>query len=83
MIEQLIIDIENTSDLDVLIPILQERKLKFRSNGTNEMPDDEKKRLQKKILNDVKNGLFANFDFDGMFKHLEESRQDRPLPGRE
>jgi hypothetical protein len=50
MIEQLIIDIENTSDLDVLIPILQERKLKFRSNGTNEMPDDEKKRLQKKMV---------------------------------
>jgi hypothetical protein len=83
MIEQLIIDIETPSDLEALIPILQERKLNFRSNGTNEMPDIEKKRLQNKILNDVKNGLFANFDFDGMFKHLEESRQDRPLPGRE
>ncbi len=83
MIEQLIIDIENTADLEVILPVLQAHKIKFRSNGTNEMSDDEKKRLQKKILNDVKNGLFANFDFDGMFKHLEESRQDRPLPGRE
>jgi hypothetical protein len=50
MIEQLIIDIENTSDLEVLIPILQERKLKFRSNGTDEMPNDEKKKATKKNI---------------------------------
>ena len=48
MIEQLIIDIENTSDLVVILPFLHAHKIKFRSNGTNEMPDDEKKGCKKK-----------------------------------
>jgi hypothetical protein len=83
MIEQLIIDIEDTSDLEVLIPILQERKLKFRSNEVKEISENEKALLRASIIERIKNGAFKNFDFEGMFKHLEESRQDRPLPGRE
>ena len=50
MIEQLIIDIKNTSDLEVLIPILQERKLIFRSNKVNQISDDEKALLQASVL---------------------------------
>lgn len=83
MIEQLIIDIENTSDLEVLIPILKERKLKFRSNEVQQISDDEKALLRASILEKVKNGEFDTPNIRKMIRDFDVNRQDRPMPGRD
>lgn len=83
MIEQLIIDIKNTSDLEVLIPILQERKLIFRSNKVNQISDDEKALLQASVLEKVKNGEFDTPNIRKMIRDFDVNRQDRPMPGRD
>ena len=77
---ELILRINNSLEFDQLLPILTQLKISYRV-----LPEKiAKKNLVMKdaVIAQIKAGVFDIPDLDAFIRDFEQSRQDRPLFGR-
>ena len=77
---ELILRINNPIELEQLLPILQQLKIRYQSRSIKQPKPLGKKEA---VLAKIKAGAFNIPNFDAFIQDFEESRQDRPLPGRD
>ena len=77
---ELILRINNPLELDQLLPILKQLKIKYQSRSVK----SPKKNGSKKdaVLAKIKAGAFNVPNLDTFMHDFENSRQDKPLVGR-
>ena len=78
---ELILRINNPIELEQLLPILQQLKIRYESRSIKQ----PEKQTDKKsvVLAKIQAGAFNIPDLDAFMKDFENSRQDKPLLGRD
>ena len=78
---EVIVKIKKPSELEKLFKALDELKIEFRTH-IPKPPKNSEAEIDA-IYEQIRNGAFNIPNFEEFMKEFEESRQDRPLPGRD
>lgn len=76
---RIVLEIPQDKDLDLLLALLERLNIRV----IQKTHEKEETRAAKEDLAFILKGLPARKDFDAFVRDFEESRKDRPLPGRE
>ena len=76
---RIVLEIPQDKDLDLLLALLERLNIRV----IQKTLEKEEPRAAKEDLAFILKGLPARKDFDAFVRDFEESRKDRPLPGRE
>ena len=75
---RIVLEISQDKDLDLLLGLLERLNIRVVQETIEK---DQSAMLESRAL--ILKGLPARKDFESFVRDFEESRQDRPLPGRE
>jgi hypothetical protein len=76
---RIILEVSQEKDLDLLLALLKRLDIRIIEKTVDRSPEASTKKDRDFILQ----GLPAREDFEDFVREFEESRQDRPLPGRQ
>jgi chromatin remodeling complex protein RSC6 len=78
---ELVLRIENPFELEQLLPILQQLKIKYQARPIKATP--KKRRKKDAIIAKIQAGAFNLPNLEAFLMDFELSRQDKPLVGRD
>jgi hypothetical protein len=78
---ELVLRLPSLRVLDKLLPLLQQMNISYQTR-TIEPINDKSLNEEEDIFDKIQNGILDLPDFEGTMTAFEESRQDRPLYGR-